>query len=138
MAAAAATATLICLHALSQRMDPQLRKLLEVAYEAWVDSGINHLALRGSDRVRVPAAAVYALCLRADELSGVRTTRYPVTVPLSRMPLICHMRTCSCLHLSTDVPQQGACSLKAVWPTAWMQTCTLSSHSSRNPGSDIS
>ena len=35
-----------------QRMDPQLRKLLEVAYEAWIDSGINHLALRGSERVR--------------------------------------------------------------------------------------
>lgn len=34
-----------------QRMDPQLRKLMEVAYEAWTDSGINHLALRGSDRV---------------------------------------------------------------------------------------
>ena len=33
-------------------MDPQLRKLCEVAYEAWIDSGINHLALRGSDRVR--------------------------------------------------------------------------------------
>ena len=39
-------------HLLLQRMDPQLRKLLEVAYEAWIDSGINHLALRGSDRVR--------------------------------------------------------------------------------------
>lgn len=35
----------------AQRMDPQLRKLLEVAYEAWIDSGINHLALRGSERV---------------------------------------------------------------------------------------
>ena len=35
-------------------MDPQLRKLLEVAYEAWMDSGINHLALRGSERVCTP------------------------------------------------------------------------------------
>ena len=39
-------------------MDPQLRKLLEVAYEAWMDSGINHLALRGSERVRTPARVV--------------------------------------------------------------------------------
>lgn len=46
-----------CLRSLSQRMDPQLRKLLEVAYEAWMDSGINHLALRGSERVRVPVVA---------------------------------------------------------------------------------
>ena len=35
----------------SQKMDPQLRKLLEVAYEAWMDSGINHVALRGSKQV---------------------------------------------------------------------------------------
>ena len=32
-------------------MDPQLRKLLEVSYEAWMDSGISHAALRGSDKV---------------------------------------------------------------------------------------
>ena len=34
-------------------MDPQLRKLLEVAAEAWADAGINAAALRGSDRVGV-------------------------------------------------------------------------------------
>ena len=33
-------------------MDPQLRKLLEVSYEAWIDSGIDHVALRGSNQVR--------------------------------------------------------------------------------------
>ena len=42
----------MCRGRVRQRMDPQLRKLLEVAYEAWMDSGINHLALRGSERVR--------------------------------------------------------------------------------------
>lgn len=34
-------------------MDPQLRKLLEVTAEAWVDAGIDARALRGSDRVGV-------------------------------------------------------------------------------------
>ena len=34
-----------------QRMYPQLRKLLEVSYEAWMDSGISHAALQGSDKV---------------------------------------------------------------------------------------
>lgn len=34
-----------------QWMDPQLWKLLEVSYEAWMDSGISHAALRGSDKV---------------------------------------------------------------------------------------
>ena len=33
-------------------MDPQLRKLLEVTHEAWVDSGVDVKQLRGSDRVR--------------------------------------------------------------------------------------
>ena len=37
-----------------QRMDPQLRKLLECAYEAWLDSGIDHRALRGSPKVAPP------------------------------------------------------------------------------------
>ncbi|EIE22203.1 ketoacyl-synt-domain-containing protein [Coccomyxa subellipsoidea C-169] len=37
----------------AQKMDPQLRKLLEVAYEAWVDAGIDFRALRGSERVGV-------------------------------------------------------------------------------------
>ena len=37
-----------------QRMDPQLRKLLECAYEAWLDSGIDHRALRGSSKVALP------------------------------------------------------------------------------------
>ena len=39
-------------------MDPQLRKLLEVSYEAWKDSGIDHVALRGSNQVcsKTPAA----------------------------------------------------------------------------------
>ena len=37
-----------------QRMDPQLRKLLECAYEAWLDSGIDHRALRGSAKVVSP------------------------------------------------------------------------------------
>ena len=34
-----------------QKMDPQLRKLLEVSYEAWIDSGINNAAMRGSNKV---------------------------------------------------------------------------------------
>lgn len=29
----------------AQRMDPQLRKLLEVAYEAWMDTGTPHLSV---------------------------------------------------------------------------------------------
>ena len=37
----------------ASRMDPQLRKLLEVTAEAWVDAGIDARALRGSDRVGV-------------------------------------------------------------------------------------
>ena len=41
-------------------MDPQLRKLLEVSYEAWIDSGIDHVALRGSNQVcsSAPPASV--------------------------------------------------------------------------------
>lgn len=34
-------------------MDPQLYKLLEVSWEAWMDSGINVRALRDSNRVGV-------------------------------------------------------------------------------------
>lgn len=40
-----------------QKMDPQLRKLLEVSYEAWVDAGVDFSALRGSDRVGVYVGA---------------------------------------------------------------------------------
>lgn len=36
-----------------QKMDPQMRKLLEVSWEAWVDSGIDVSKLRGSNRVGV-------------------------------------------------------------------------------------
>ena len=36
-----------------QKMDPQMRKLLEVTHEAFVDSGIDYKALRGSPRVGV-------------------------------------------------------------------------------------
>ena len=36
----------------AQRMDPQLRKLLEVTHEAWVDSGVDVKQLRGSSKVR--------------------------------------------------------------------------------------
>ena len=35
-----------------QRMDPQLRKLLEVTHEAWVDSGVDVKRLQGSDKAR--------------------------------------------------------------------------------------
>lgn len=34
-------------------MDPQLRKLLEVSWEAWIDSGLDVWALRHSRRVGV-------------------------------------------------------------------------------------
>ena len=37
----------------TQKMDPQMRKLLEVTHEAFVDSGIDYKALRGSPRVGV-------------------------------------------------------------------------------------
>ena len=37
----------------AQKMDPQMRKLLEVTHEAFVDSGIDYKALRGSPRVGV-------------------------------------------------------------------------------------
>ena len=36
-----------------QRMDPQLRMLLEVAHEALVDAGVDPAALRGSERAGV-------------------------------------------------------------------------------------
>lgn len=36
-----------------QKMDPQMRKLLEVSWEAWTDSGIDVSKLRGSNRVGV-------------------------------------------------------------------------------------
>lgn len=36
-----------------QKMDPQIYKLLEVSYEAWIDSGIDVRALRDSNRVGV-------------------------------------------------------------------------------------
>ena len=39
------------------RMDPQLRKLLEVSHEAWTDAGIDPRGLRGSDRVGVYVGA---------------------------------------------------------------------------------
>lgn len=42
-------------------MDPQLRKLLEVSYEAWIDSGINHMAMRGSNKVRRSSQAALML-----------------------------------------------------------------------------
>ena len=38
---------------LVQKMDPQLMKLLEVAYEAWMDTGIDVRSLRDSNRVGV-------------------------------------------------------------------------------------
>ena len=41
----------------AQKMDPQLRKLLEVAYEAWMDAGVDFSELRGSDRVGVYVGA---------------------------------------------------------------------------------
>ena len=34
-------------------MDPQLKKLLEVSWEAWIDSGLDVWALRHSKRVGV-------------------------------------------------------------------------------------
>ena len=34
-------------------MDPQLRKLLEVSWEAWIDSGVDVSSLRGSQKVGV-------------------------------------------------------------------------------------
>ncbi|KAK9904717.1 hypothetical protein WJX75_001194 [Coccomyxa subellipsoidea] len=37
----------------ASKMDPQMRKLLEVTHEAFVDSGIDYKALRGSPRVGV-------------------------------------------------------------------------------------
>ena len=40
-----------------QKMDPQLRKLLEVSYEAWVDAGVDFSALRGSNKVGVYVGA---------------------------------------------------------------------------------
>ena len=36
-----------------QKMDPQMRKLLEVSWEAWVDSGVDVNKLRGSSQVGV-------------------------------------------------------------------------------------
>jgi fatty acid synthase len=38
-------------------MDPQLRKLLEVAHEAWADAGVDPGALRGSARAGVYVGA---------------------------------------------------------------------------------
>ena len=36
-----------------QKMDPQIYKLLETSYEAWMDSGIDVRSLRDSNRVGV-------------------------------------------------------------------------------------
>ena len=74
-----------CLRSLLQRMDPQLRKLLEVAYEAWMDSGINHLALRGSERVRVHVVAAHGHALRKRD---GKTEALHTTVPQAQHP--CH------------------------------------------------
>lgn len=41
------------MYAFTQKMDPQMRKLLEVSWEAWVDSGVDMNKLRGSSRVGV-------------------------------------------------------------------------------------
>ena len=38
---------------LVQKMDPQMRKLLEVSWEAWMDAGVDVNKLRGSERVGV-------------------------------------------------------------------------------------
>ncbi len=38
-------------------MDPQLRKLLEVAHEAWADAGVDPAGLRGSARAGVYVGA---------------------------------------------------------------------------------
>ncbi len=64
-------------------MDPQLRKLLEVAYEAWMDSGINHLALRGSERVRAPARVLSpAACVTRRRKSLLGQDELPVLHPV--------------------------------------------------------
>eukprot|EP00884_Botryococcus_braunii_P011836 jgi/Botrbrau1/20653/Bobra.113_1s0077.1 len=44
----------------AQKMDPQLRKLLETGYEAWIDSGVDFNYLRGSDKVGVYVGACSA------------------------------------------------------------------------------
>lgn len=42
---------------LLQKMDPQMRKLLEVSYEAWVDSGVDPKELRGDPKVMPMASS---------------------------------------------------------------------------------
>ena len=84
-----------------QRMDPQLRKLLEVAYEAWIDSGINHLALRGSERVGPRSQGTHTR-------SGSACSHYaPAAVTLVHATL-CMLAYCMRTH-----------------DTVWVSLCTM-------------
>eukprot|EP00884_Botryococcus_braunii_P006104 jgi/Botrbrau1/15495/Bobra.43_2s0112.1 len=47
----------VCMAKQAQRMDPQLRKLLEAGYEAWIDTGLEFNQLRGSSKVGVYVGA---------------------------------------------------------------------------------
>ena len=75
-------------------MDPQLRKLLEVSYEAWIDSGIDHVALRGSNQVcSIPPAAVVGTVLIH---AGAPITPAPVaSVPLCHKAFQLWGRSCA-------------------------------------------
>ena len=59
----------------AQKMDPQMRKLLEVTHEAFVDSGMDYKALRGSPRV-----GVYLGCC-GSEVRLLRTLRAAAPSP---------------------------------------------------------
>jgi hypothetical protein len=92
-------------------MDPQLRKLLEVTHEAWVDSGVDVKQLRGSDRVRCrrpPAPCGHASmrlgCPRAP-CSHASVRRRCLRVPCSHagMRISCFRAPCRRASL-TDSP----------------------------------
>ena len=79
-------------------MDPQMRKLLEVTHEAFVDSGIDYKALRGSPRV-----GVYLGCCGSEVrslerapawagMSAARPPRVPTAPRLSAPVRLCPLQ----------------------------------------------
>jgi len=83
-------------------MDPQMRKLLEVSWEAWMDSGIDVNQLRGSSRV-----GVYIGCCGSEVLppppplpSANSLKNFPLPLRLAQKLGPFHLRTHSDLFVA--------------------------------------